>query len=618
MKAVKELIETKADAAVKNCLTDKRNFSLVAGAGSGKTTSLIAALQQLRETEGKVLRRDDKRIACITYTNRAVEVISNRLDWDELFRVSTLHQFLWSEVKKLTPNIREALRDHVIPIHIAKKEEDDNGGQSKKAIAARERVASLKSDLDNLDAVSRFEYDDTTFSNYAEGRLNHDDVIDVAAFLISTNDTLRKIIGQKYPYIFVDEAQDTFSNVVDALNKLAGGEGVPIVGYFGDPMQQIYEKRAGSFVGPEGYKPITKEENFRCSCAVIDLLNAFRKDVKQFPAGKNADVKGSVLIKLVRAETPEGPRNRYTEEQIDRALARFDETLGEWEWRDRDGVKHLFLVRQMIARRLGFPKLHQLFTGPYASSRAQEDYEKGEHYLVRPFVTSLHELVQATRAGDTRGVIDILRKTSPAFDPTGYNAQRSLKDMKEFSDVITTQLVKMWDGASLGEILHYCRENQTCRLSDRLIDHLDRESRSEEYDSEQHSSDKGDWLADSFFSMTTSEIGPLVNFVNENTPLSTQHGVKGEEYNDVLVVFDDVEAAWNNYSFTKLLTPGTSGNPTEGQYDRSSKLAYVCFSRAEENLRILLFTPNPEDASKEIIANGLFDESQVSIDQNPV
>jgi len=613
MKAVKKLIKTAADTAVRSCLTEKRNFSVVAGAGSGKSTSLIAALQHLRETEGKVLRRDDQMIACITYTNRAVEVISSRLDWDELFRVSTLHQFLWSEVKKFTPNIREALRDRVIPMHIAKKEEDDNGGQSKKAIAAREKVASLKSDLDNLDAVSWFEYDDSIFSNYTDGRLNHDDVIDVAAFLISTNDTLRKIVGQKYPYIFVDEAQDTFSNVVDALNTLAGGKGLPVVGYFGDPMQQIYDKRAGSFVGPEGYETITKKENFRCSCAVIDLLNAFRKDVQQFPAGKNADVKGSVLIKLVGAETPEGPRKKYTDEQIDRALARFDETLDEWEWRGRDGVKHLFLVRQMIARRLGFPELHKLFTGPFASSRAQEDYEKGEHFLVRPFVTSLHELVQATRAGDPRGVIDILRKTSPAFDPTGYNAQRSLKDMKELSDVITTQLVKMWDDASLGEILHYCRENQMCRLSDRLIDHLDRDPRHEEYDSEQHSSDKGDWLADKFFSMTTSEVGPFVDFVNENTPLSTQHGVKGEEYRDVLVVFDDVEAAWNNYSFTKMLTPDTSGNPTEGQYDRSSKLAYVCFSRAEENLRILLFTPDPEGASKELIANGLFESGQISI-----
>ena len=52
------------------------------------------------------------------------------------------------------------------------------------------------------------------------------------------------------------------------------GEGLPIVGYFGDPMQQIYDKRAGNFIGPPGSVQITKVENYRCSRSVIDLLNA--------------------------------------------------------------------------------------------------------------------------------------------------------------------------------------------------------------------------------------------------------------------------------------------------------------------------------------------------------
>jgi DNA helicase II / ATP-dependent DNA helicase PcrA len=66
-------------------------------------------------------------------------------------------------------------------------------------------------------------------------------------------------------------------------------------------------------------------------------------------------------------------------------------------------------------------------------------------------------------------------------------------------------------------------------------------------------------------------------------------------------------------SFTKTLTPNTSGNPTEGQYDRSTKLAYVCFSRAEENLRILLFTPNPTNAQNELVTSGLFKQNQIEI-----
>lgn len=610
---MQKFIETAADLEIKECLDQKRSFAVIAGAGSGKTTSLITALKYVKSSHAKNLLRDNKKIVCITYTKRAVEVISSRLNWDELYNISTLHSFLWGEVHNLTPNIREALRTTIIPSHIERKKEDDNGGQSKKAVAARERIAVLESDLDSLDAVEKFDYNDTNFSSYSEGKLGHDDVIDVAAHLISEHEILRRILGQKFPYIFVDEAQDTFSNVVDALNTLCQNEDLPLVGYFGDPMQQIYDKRAGNFAGPDGAKTITKGENFRCSLKVIDLLNAFRKDVQQIPAGKNADIEGSVLFRLVQTEDPEAARRRYSDDQLDRVAARFDEAVHSWGWEDNKTVKQLFLVRQMIARRLGFPKLHGLFTGKYASSKAQEDYEKGEHFLLKPFLSSLYQLVQARKNDDIRLVLDILRKTSPTFDPRGANEKCPLNEMRALAEKLSQALVEMWDGSSLGEILKFCQQNEICTISSRLASHLGRDSRNSDYNEAQHLADKSDWLADSFFEMATKEMGVYVEFVNKNTPLSTQHGVKGEEYNDVIVVFDDVEAGWHNYSFTKMLTPGTSGEPTEGQDKRSRKLAYVCFSRAEVNLRILLFTPNPEAAKLELISNGLCTEGQISI-----
>jgi len=296
-----------------------------------------------------------------------------------------------------------------------------------------------------------------------------------------------------------------------------------------------------------------------------------------------------------------------------RASERFEEALTSWGWSGREGVKHLFLVRQMIARRLGFPELQKLFTGKFASTKAQENYEKGEHFLIKPFVTTIYQLVQAHRDGDLRSVIDILRRSSPAFDPKGFNSSRTLIEMKQLALEQTNGLTGLWDSGSLRDILMFCRENNLCKITDRLSEHLERKSRSEEYNQDIDSNDKGDWLADAFLDMSTCELRPFVEFINENTPLSTQHGVKGEQYKDVLVVFDDTEAAWNNYSFTKTLTPNTSGSPTEGQYDRSKKLAYVCFSRAEENLRILLFTPDPNAAKNELIADHLFDESQITI-----
>lgn len=608
-----KLIPTKADVEVAECLTAKQSFAMIAGAGSGKTTSLITALENIRNEYAVDMRKNSQRVACITYTNRAVGVITSRLGHDDLYLVSTLHSFLWGEIKRFSRDIKEAIREHRIPQLVENAREKDNGGKSKEALNARARIAYLDEELTKLDHVRAFKYDDSAFSEYSNGLLSHDDVIEVAGYLLESKTMFQKALGFRYPFIFIDEAQDTFLNIMAGLNLVGGVDGLPVIGYFGDPWQQIYEKRAGNFEPPPHGKKITKTENFRCSERVITFLNSFRGDVKQVAAGNNKGKQGSVLLTLVKAENPEAPRKRYSEEQVERALQRLDKELINWGWNDRGDVVKLFLVRQMIARRLGFFELNKLFTGKYASSRAQDDYETGEHFLLRPFLGTIWPLVSANKCGSSRAVIDLLRNNSPAFDVHGRNSERSLGEMVKLSNTLLSGLTERWDTGTIRDVLNYCFENALVRLPDRLIEHLARVLRTEEYVADTHGEDKGDWLCDEFFGMGTAELKAYCDFIQKNTAYSTQHGVKGEQYPNVLVVFDDVEAAWTNYSFTKLLTPNTSGEPTVGQLERSQKLAYVCFSRAEENLRILLFTPDPQGAKQELIERKLLSEEQMQI-----
>ncbi|WP_417519703.1 UvrD-helicase domain-containing protein [Minwuia sp.] len=606
-------IPTEADQKVAACLAEARSFALIAGAGSGKTTSLVDALAIIREEHGAELHKHGQRIACITYTNRAVEVIRSRLGFDELYNVTTLHSFLWGEIHRFQRDIREALQIDRIPAQIANAKDKDNGGASQTAIRARERAARLEGELKCIGDVSKFSYEDASFSDYAIGQLSHDDIIEISGYLLAERANFRRLLGARYPYIFVDEAQDTFLPIVLGLNLACADVGLPIVGYFGDPWQQIYEGRAGEFEPPEGGQTITKVENFRSAPEVINFLNAFRKDVKQVPAGINKDVQGSVLIRLVEAEKPEGRRNRYTDAQLKNALTSFDKAMEAWGWKDRDDVIQLFLVRQMIARRLGFQALNQLFTGEFASQRAQDDYESGEHYLLKPFVRVICPLIHAYRADDQRTVIDILRSSSPFYNTGGRNASRTLKEMVRHSKEHIEELTKRWNDGTVKDVLICCRNNELVKFSDRMIEQLAREPREQDYNDEEHSAEKGEWLADALFAMGTGELQNYCDFIQENTPYSTQHGAKGEEFADVLVVYDDIEAGWNLYNFTKLLTPQTAGAPTDGQRDRGRKLAYVSFSRAQENLRILLFTPNPEAAKKELIESGLFEEGQIEL-----
>lgn len=268
----------------------------------------------------------------------------------------------------------------------------------------------------------------------------------------------------------------------------------------------------------------------------------------------------------------------------------------------------------MIARRLGFSNLHRLFTGEYSSTRSQDDYEKGEHYLLKPFRASLERLVHAHAQGDHRLKIDTLRDAAPAYDPKGINASQSLKAMLQKADTDVSELAKLWASATVGDVLRFAENNGLCPISERLRKTIGREPRKEAYDEEIHSEDKGDWLADEFFRMPVGEIDKYCDFLSDNTEFSTQHGVKGEQYPRVLVVFDDVGSGWTNYSFTKTLTPKTEGKePTERQQRLSNNLAYVCFSRAEAELRIVMYTTNPEKAKDELVERKLLLESQIEI-----
>ena len=587
---------------------------MVAGAGSGKTTSLTEALKYLRKKRGAELLRNSQQIVCITYTKRAVAVISERLGFDELFYVSTIHSFLWGVIGRFQKDIRETLRAKLIPDLITRSDEKDSGGKSKTALKARAKVVELKVQLAQLDDVANFRYDDDSdYSNFSTGQIGHDDMIELATYLILEKPLLRRGVGARFPYIFVDEAQDTFDGIITAFNSICSEDGLPLVGYFGDPMQQIYRNGTGTFWEAKGIVQITKEENFRSVKQVINLLNAFRKDLVQIPAGKNADLEGSVRMMLIQAENPEEPRNRYSTDQLDRALERFDEALKHWGWENNADAKRLFLVRQMIARRLDFLNLHSLFTGTYASTKAQNDYEDGDHFLLRPFVSTLCPLIEAQKNGDQRRVIEILGQSSPAFESTGINSEKSLQAMLATANSAIIKLNEIWQQGTVRDVLLFAREQELCRFSPQLVTHLERNPRSEEFDSDLYSLEKADWLSDAFFGMSTNELKWYSDFVKDNTLLSTQHGSKGEEYDDVLVVFDDIEAAWSLYSFAKLLTPTTSGEATDGQRERSRKLAYVCFSRAMVNLRVLLFTADPESARGELVSSGLFGYDQVDI-----
>ena len=83
----------KVDEQIIEALRDGHSFRVEAGAGSGKTYSLNRVIEWIQENMWSKYSRKKQNVACITYTNAAVEVITERLSKDSFIIPNTIHNF---------------------------------------------------------------------------------------------------------------------------------------------------------------------------------------------------------------------------------------------------------------------------------------------------------------------------------------------------------------------------------------------------------------------------------------------------------------------------------------------------------------------------------------------
>ncbi|SDV48711.1 UvrD-helicase domain-containing protein [Chitinasiproducens palmae] len=157
-------LDNPADAEIAACLdlTAPRSFFLFAGAGSGKTRSLVKALDHVRQLYRETLRFQGQRVGVITFTNAACDEINRRLEFDRTIEVSTIHSFAWNLIGGLNHDIREWLQTN-LAMEIAELEMlESKGRKGTKASAERiSKIASKGKRLANLNTVRRFVYSPT-------------------------------------------------------------------------------------------------------------------------------------------------------------------------------------------------------------------------------------------------------------------------------------------------------------------------------------------------------------------------------------------------------------------------------------------------------------------------
>ena len=94
---------------LKRALDAGDSFVFEAGAGAGKTYSLLQTLDYLIEERARELMRRKQQIACITFTRIARDMILKRTDSNPVVYCETTHAFAWGLMRQFKRQVREAV-----------------------------------------------------------------------------------------------------------------------------------------------------------------------------------------------------------------------------------------------------------------------------------------------------------------------------------------------------------------------------------------------------------------------------------------------------------------------------------------------------------------------------
>lgn len=326
------------------CIDNKCSVVFNSGAGSGKTYALVECLKYIVNNYSKKLDDHNQGVICITYTNVAANHIKQKIGNSSIIHVSTIHERIWELIrhyqKQLISIHKEKVKSEIDNINndistnpkyswyqdLSEKDKENfkqimyahknvfNESYSLKSTDFKKNMPMELSDygdimknvtyfkglVSNIYKIKRLkecllkmnvgENNSVEYNAmYNHDRLDkmcisHDTVLEYGLKLIDQHPVLRQIIIDKYPYILIDEYQDTSENVVKFMNLLDEyAKKIHhdiFVGYFGDMIQNIYSDGVGKNLKQihSNLYEIKKEFNRRSFQEIVDVANKIRND----------------------------------------------------------------------------------------------------------------------------------------------------------------------------------------------------------------------------------------------------------------------------------------------------------------------------------------------------
>ena len=344
----------------------KRHSKVYAGPGAGKTYFLVENVKNIITTNESVAKSRARKVLCITYTNAAVDEIKRRLEkYVDYVEAYTIHGFIIEHIikpfqgeliniMKSDFNISVSLKGVISSqieglgiLHGIDKEEiynfikNTNPGQfdsdafnySKKIMGEVEVdndlfLKSKKSGeeiIHKIKASSRIKEDHIVpLKQYIWSvvrKLTHDEILYFGYRILENNPTALYALRVKFPFVFVDEFQDT-NPMQTLLVKLIGQKSTKII-VVGDIAQSIYSFQGAKpsdfndfCIDTENDALYSINGNRRSTENVVNFCNFLRQSdanitqssIKEYDSKEIEKKTESKKIHFILGESPENKR----------------------------------------------------------------------------------------------------------------------------------------------------------------------------------------------------------------------------------------------------------------------------------------------------------------------
>ena len=635
------------------CIENKKNFILTGGAGSGKTHSLVLLIQEI----GRLY--PNKSIICITYTNNAVAEIKSRISNDKLF-VSTIHEFLWKIIKKYQKELKETM----IELIYSEEEKYKKFTLPKDNLEKNEMKINLGYFLN-----SEIVYDEYySLKSEEDSKIGHDEVLLIAEKMFEKYSKLCDILKDNANFIFIDEYQDTSEEVTNIfLNHINKSKKENIIGFFGDSMQSIYDSGIGN-IKDDSLKRINKIQNRRSSLKVIELTNKLRDDgIKQIPSKNTKETN----IDEKTGKIKEGNvKFIYSDNNILEELKK-TYIFNDWDFKNTLNTKELRLTHKLNAENSGFKELYNLYTNDFIYSKlisklkekkiSEDEDINNFGYIIEKFPIfsgkgkikkNILEQVDMKSKKEIEKIKDIewgkiknsfinkdsllgykfngltekyestsnrdkiLQKLDLIYESINlYNENKYVELFKKLKIKISSYEDKIKIRKEMNELIELMKSQ-----NDKIYEIIDKANNILNIKNDERYiefiENKGWYLWNRIKDISFSEYVKSIEYQKEYFPYSTQHSVKGSEFDNVLVILDN--GKWSKYNFNLLLENIFDENnildkTKKDIFNRTKKLFYVCCTRAKENLIVFIQINNQKINKEKIISNAkeLFGEENV-------